>query len=125
MSLVKAVPNDLKDRKCKRITLHKSPPVPYVPKKDIVQETVSDLKNNQSLKTQIGEGAELHLPICHSRMCKAFLMHVGWAMDAIENTKKPMGSTWSNPTWQSRQKPLWLSLMNTLVRGCRDFQEVF
>jgi hypothetical protein len=34
------------------------PPIPYVPKKDCVQETVSVFKDNH-LKTQIGEGLEL------------------------------------------------------------------
>ncbi len=84
MSLVKAVPDGLKGCKCKRITLHKRPPIPYVPKKDSVQETMSALKNNQSLKTQIGEGVELRLSIWHSEMRKASLMHVGSAMDAIK-----------------------------------------
>ncbi len=42
------------------------------------------LKNHQSLKTQIGEGAELHLSIWHSGMHEAFLMHVGSAMDRIK-----------------------------------------
>jgi hypothetical protein len=61
MSLAKAVPDGLKDCECERITLCECPLVPYVPKKDIVQETVSALKNDQSLKTSIGEGAELLL----------------------------------------------------------------
>jgi hypothetical protein len=63
MSLAKAVPDGLKDWECKRITLREHPPVPYVPKKDVVQEMVSALKNDQSLETTIGEGAELPLSI--------------------------------------------------------------
>ncbi len=84
MSLAKAVPDGLKDYECERTTLRKCPPVLYVPKKDIVQETVSTLKNNQSLKTQIGEGTELPLSIWHSVMRKSILMHMGLAMDAIK-----------------------------------------
>ncbi len=57
-SLAKAVPNALKDRKCKKITLRKHPPIPYVPKKDCVQETVSSFKDNH-LKMHIGKGTEL------------------------------------------------------------------
>ena len=58
MSLAKAAPKGLKDRECKKITLCKRPPIPYVPEKDCVQETVSALKT-ESLKTQIGKGPEL------------------------------------------------------------------
>jgi hypothetical protein len=41
MSIAKAVPEGIKDRECKRFTLQERPPVPYVPEKDPVQETVS------------------------------------------------------------------------------------
>jgi hypothetical protein len=65
MSLAKAAPEGLKDCKCKRITLHKCPLIPYVPEKDSVQEMVSVLKT-ESLKTQIGVGMELPVSIWHS-----------------------------------------------------------
>jgi hypothetical protein len=55
-----------------------------VPKKDPVQETVSLLKSDQSLKTTIRADAKLHLPIWHCRMHKAFLMHVSSALNAIK-----------------------------------------
>ncbi len=76
MSLAKAVPKGIKDRECKRFALQECSLVPYVSEKDPVQETVSALKSDQSLKTTIGADAELHLPIWHCRMRKAFLMHV-------------------------------------------------
>jgi hypothetical protein len=63
MSLAKAVPKCIKDRECKRFALQERPPVPYVPEKDHVEETVSLLKSDQSLKTTIGVDAELRLPI--------------------------------------------------------------
>jgi hypothetical protein len=53
-SLAKAVLDGLKDRECKKIALRKRPPIPYVPKKDCVQKTVSAFKDNH-LKTQIGK----------------------------------------------------------------------
>jgi hypothetical protein len=84
MLLAKAVPTGIKDRECKRFALRECPPVPYVPEKDPVQETVSLLKSNQSLKMTIGADAELHLPIWHCGTCKAFLMHVSSALDAIK-----------------------------------------
>jgi hypothetical protein len=84
MSLAKAVPKDIKDRECKRFTLRECPPVPYMPEKDPVQETVSALKSDQSLKTPIGVDAELRLSIWHCGTREAFLMHVSSALDAIK-----------------------------------------
>jgi hypothetical protein len=55
-----------------------------VPEKDPIQEMVSALKSDQSLKTTIGEDAELCIPIWHTGMSKAFLMHVSTALDAIK-----------------------------------------
>ena len=78
-----------------------SAPIPYLPKKDCVQETVSAYKDNH-LKTQIGKGMELKVPIWHSGTREAFLIHVGSAQEVIEKratsepTKKIMRlmSTW-------------------------------
>jgi hypothetical protein len=84
MSLAKAVPEGIKERECKRFALQERPLVPYLPEKDPVQETVFLLKSDQSLKTTTGVDAELHLPIWHCRTCKAFLMHVSSALDAIK-----------------------------------------
>jgi hypothetical protein len=53
-------------------------------KGDPVQETVSALKSDKSLKTTIGVDAELTLPIWHCGTCEAFLMHVSSALNAIE-----------------------------------------
>jgi hypothetical protein len=78
MSLAKAAPDGLKDRECEKMALRKCPPIPYVPEKDTVQETVSSYKDN-NLKTLIKEGTELRVPIWHSGTCKAFLSHVGSA----------------------------------------------
>jgi hypothetical protein len=84
MSLAKAVPKGIKDKECKRFALQERPPVPYVPEKDPVQEMVSALKSEQSLKTTIGEDAELHLPIWHCGTHEAFFMHMSTALDAIK-----------------------------------------
>ncbi len=83
MSLAKATPEGLKDHGYKRITLRKHPLIPYVPEKDSLQETLSALKA-KSLKTQISKGTELQVPTWHFGMCKAFLMHVRSALDAIK-----------------------------------------
>jgi hypothetical protein len=47
MSLAKSVPNGLKPRKCKRTKLHEPLPIPYISKKDEVQEEVAWLRNFQ------------------------------------------------------------------------------
>ncbi len=84
MSLAKAVPKGIRDKECKRFTLQEHPPVPYVPEKDPIQETVSTLKSDQSHKTTIREDAELCLPIWHCGKSEAFLIHVSTALDAIK-----------------------------------------
>ncbi len=85
MSLAKAVRKGIRDKECKRFVLREHPPVPYVPEKDAIQETVFSLKSDQSLKTTIWEDAELCLPIWHCGTREAFLMHVSsTALNAIE-----------------------------------------
>ncbi len=84
MSLAKAVPEGIREKECERFALRECPPVPYVPEKDPVQEMVSALKSDQSLKTTIGVDAELRLPIWHFGTCKAFLMHLSIALNAIK-----------------------------------------
>jgi hypothetical protein len=84
MSLVKTVPKGIRDKECNKFALRERPPVPYMPEKDPVQETVSTLKSDQNLKTTIGEDAELCLPIWHCGTLDAFLMHLSTALDAIK-----------------------------------------
>jgi hypothetical protein len=84
MLIAKAVPEGIKDRECERFALREGPPVPYVPEKDPVQESVSLLKSDQSLKMTIGADSELRLPIWHCGMREAFLMHVSSALNAME-----------------------------------------
>jgi hypothetical protein len=47
MSLAKSVPDGLKPQECKRLRLQEPPPVPYMLKKDEVQEEDSKMKNIQ------------------------------------------------------------------------------
>ena len=86
MSLAKAAPGGLKDHKCKKMALHIRPPIPYVPEKDSVQETVSSFKDNH-LKMLINKGTELRVPIWHSDMHEAFLIHVGSVQEVVEKQK--------------------------------------
>jgi hypothetical protein len=109
MSLAKAVSEGIRDKECKRFALQEHPPVPYVPEKDSIQETVFALKSDQNLKTTIGEDAELRFPIWHCGKREAVLMHVSTALNAIKKrapsrpTKKLKRLMWSNARWQSKQ----------------------
>jgi hypothetical protein len=60
MSLAKNAPDNLKDHECKKIALREHPPIPYVPEKHSVQETISAFKDNH-LKTLINKGTELQI----------------------------------------------------------------
>ena len=83
MSLAKAAPDSVKDRKCKKMALRKCPLILYVPEKDSVQERVSSFKDNH-LTTLINKDTELRVPIWHSGTRKVFLIHVGSAQEAIK-----------------------------------------
>jgi hypothetical protein len=82
MSLAKAVPDGLKDCKCKKIAFCECPLIPYVPKKDWIHKTVSAFKDNH-LKMQIGKDKELGAPIWYFGTREAFLIHAGSSQRAI------------------------------------------
>ncbi len=62
MSLAKLVPDGLKPRECKKLRLCEPPLVPYVPKKDEIQEEVSKMKNLQ-IKMLIKKDTTLNFPV--------------------------------------------------------------
>ncbi len=86
MSLAKAVPDGIKDKECKRFALWERHPVPYVPEKDPVQETISTLKSDQSLKTTIGEDAELCIPT--STLARARLFSCMWVQPSMQSRNR-------------------------------------
>jgi hypothetical protein len=65
------------------MALRERPPIPYVPEKDSIQETVASFKDT-TVKTTLGSGTELRVPVWHSGTREAFLIHVGSARGAIE-----------------------------------------
>jgi hypothetical protein len=84
MSLAKSVSNRLKPHKCKRTKLREPPPVPYIPKKDEVQEKVAKLRNLQ-IKTSSEKDITLNFPVWHKNGTQeAFLMHMTAVLDAIK-----------------------------------------
>jgi hypothetical protein len=84
MSLAKSVLDGLKPQECKRLRLPDTLPVPYVSKKDKVQEEVSKMKNLQ-FKTSIDKDMTLNFPVWYGNRTKeAMLMHVTATLDAIK-----------------------------------------
>jgi hypothetical protein len=84
ISLTKSVPEGLKPRECERTKLRKPPPVPYIPKKNKVQEEVAKLQNIQ-IKTSLEKDTTLNFPVCHKNGTReAFLMHVMGVLDAMK-----------------------------------------
>jgi hypothetical protein len=84
MNLTKSVPKGLNPQECKRTKLRKPPPVPYIPKKDKVQEEVAKMQNLQ-IKTSLKKDTTLNFPVWHENgTCEAFLMHVTVVLDAMK-----------------------------------------
>ncbi len=74
MSIAKAVPDGQKDCECKKTAL-RGPPIPYVPEKDSVQETVSAYKDNH-LKMLTSKGMELNVISDTLVRARILLIHV-------------------------------------------------
>ncbi len=100
MSLAKAVPSSLKDCECKRITLRKCPPVPYVPKKDVVKEIVRlDSRMTRVSRPRLEKVWNYVSPSGTQGLAKLFscMWDLLWTQsrnkDTSRPTKKPMKPT--------------------------------
>jgi hypothetical protein len=84
MSLSKSVPEGLNACKCERTKLCESPPVPYIPEKDKVQEDVTKLRQLQ-IKTSLEKDTTLNFAVWQeNEIREAFLMHVTAVLDAMK-----------------------------------------
>jgi hypothetical protein len=84
MSLVKSVPKGLNPQEYKQAKLREPPPVPYIPKKEKVQEEVAKLQNLQ-MKTSLEKDTTLIFPVWHKNGTReAFLMHVTAVLNAMK-----------------------------------------
>jgi hypothetical protein len=84
MSLAKSVPEGINPQECKQTKLREPPPVPYIPKKDKVQEEVLKLQNLQ-IKTLLKKDTTLNFLVWHENGTReAFLMHVAAVLDAMK-----------------------------------------
>jgi hypothetical protein len=72
MSLAKSVPIELCPQESERTKLREPPPVPYIPKKDEVQEEVGKMQNLQ-IKTFLEKDTTLHFLVwCKNETQKFF-----------------------------------------------------
>ncbi len=84
MSLAISGPDGLKPQECERTKLREPPPIPYIPKKDKVQEEVVRLSNLQ-IKTLLEKDTTLNFTVWHKNGTQeAFLVHVTAVLDAIK-----------------------------------------
>jgi hypothetical protein len=84
MSLAKSVPDGLKPQECEHTKLREPLSIPYIPKKDKVQEEVARLRNLQ-IKTSLEKDATLNFLVWHKNGTQeAFLMHMMAVLDAIK-----------------------------------------
>jgi hypothetical protein len=84
ISLAKSVPKGLNPQECKWTKLREPPPVPYIPKKDKVQEEAANLRKLQ-IKTLLEKDTTLNFLVWHENGTReAFLMHVTAVLDAMK-----------------------------------------
>ena len=81
MSHMKVALEGLKPQECERNMGRSKPPIPYIPKKDVIQEVV-DFSANM-LKLTLPHKVELHVPVWSKRTPEQFLVHVQSALDSI------------------------------------------
>ncbi len=83
MSLAKSVLEGLNPQECKQTKPREPLPVPYIPKKDKVQEEITKLRNLQ-IKTLLEKDTMLNFPVWHKNGTReAFLMHVTVVLDTM------------------------------------------
>jgi hypothetical protein len=84
MSLFKSVPEGLNPHECKQTKLREPSLVPYIPKKDKVQEEVARLRQLQ-IKTSLEKDTTLNFLLWQENGTReAFLMHVTAVLDAMK-----------------------------------------
>ena len=81
MSHKKVAPEGLKPQECKRNVVRSNPPIPYIPKKDVIQKAVESGAN--MLKFTLLHKMELRIPVWSKGTPKQFLVHVQQALETI------------------------------------------
>ena len=78
---MKVAPEGLKPQECERNAGRSRHPTPYIPEKDVVQESADSSTN--MLKLMLPHRVELHIPVWSKGTPEQFLVHVQQALDAI------------------------------------------
>ena len=81
MSHAKVAPEGFKPQECERNAGRSKPPIPYIPKKDIIQEAVDSSSN--MLKLLLPHKVELCVPVWSKGTPEHFLVQVQQALNAI------------------------------------------
>ena len=81
MSHAKVAPEGLKPQECERNAGRSKPPIPYIPKKDVLQDAVESSAN--TLKLTLPHKMELRVPVWSKGTPEQFLVHVQQALDVI------------------------------------------
>jgi hypothetical protein len=81
MSHTKVAPEGLNPQECERNMGRSKPPIPYIPKKDVLQEAVDSSAN--TLKLTLPHKVELCIPVWSKGTPEQILVHIQLALDAI------------------------------------------
>jgi hypothetical protein len=80
MSTTLKSPKGLKNAECKKGQLSNPPPIPYVPKVDIV----TPKENPQNLKVKLPDESHINMPIYSRGNTKEYLMHIVAVLQFID-----------------------------------------
>ena len=78
---MKVAPEGLKPQKCERKAGRSKPLIPYIPKKDVIQEVVDSSAN--MLKLTLPHKVELRIPVWSKGTPEQFVVNVQQALVAI------------------------------------------
>ena len=74
MSHMKVAPEGLKSKECERNMGRSTPPIPYIPEKDVIQEVIDSSAN--TLKLTLPHKVELCIPVWSKGTPEQFLVHI-------------------------------------------------
>jgi len=76
-----ASPDGLKPQECERNAGWSRPPIPYIPKEDVIQEAMDTAAN--TLKLTLSHKVGLHVPVWSKGPPEQFLVNIQKALDVI------------------------------------------
>ena len=116
MSHAKVAPEGLKPQECERNAGRSKPPIPYIPKKDVIQEAVDSSAN--TLKLTLPHKVELRVPVWSKGTAEQFLVHVQSALDAIR--QKGLAAAIDKAI---KEKEEWTEKLTKAIEAYKNFKE--